>query len=117
MAQLKIKIKNLKTGQIREITEKAYNILKKTKALRGFDLIDQPTKIKVKAPVEEPKVEEVESIIPKVDTNEDGQRSAKEVIAAISKSTTRSQVKALIDGEKRKSVLQAAQKKNSKLKK
>ena len=127
MAQLKITIKNVQTGQTRVITETAYKILKRTKALKHYDVIEEPKKVKVAAAPKaaeapkakpEPAKEAAEAdVLPKVDTNEDGKRSAKEVIAAIGKATNKAQVKALIDGERRKSVLQAAQKKNSKLKK
>ena len=44
MAQLKITIKNVQTGQTRVITETAYKILKRTKALKHYDVIEEPKK-------------------------------------------------------------------------
>ena len=108
----RVKIKEIKTGRIFEVTSSAWNTIRKTGGLKKYDLQSNQNTSKPKAAI---KVEPKETTIPKVDTNEDGKRSANEVIAAIEKSKSKKDVDVLIDGESRKTVLKAAQKRKSEL--
>ena len=99
----KVKVRKVKTGEIVELTESAYNTLIKNGQRKNIDLIEDKKPVK-------------KGVVPKVDTNEDGKRSASEVIAAIEKAESKESVDVLIDGESRKTVLKAAQKRKSEMK-
>lgn len=114
----KVKIKDIKTGRVLEVTSNAWNTIRRTGGLKKYDLLTQSkastkpaTPKKATPKKEEPK----ETSVPKVDTNDDGKRSATEVIAAIEKAKSKKAVDVLIDGESRKTVLKAAQKRKSQL--
>lgn len=102
----KVQVLNIKTGKISEIPRITYEMLMKNGKRKEFDLIEKskPTKTKPAA-----------KSIPKVDTNNDGKRSANEVIEAIEKADSKEAIDVLIDGESRKTVLKAAQKRKSEL--
>ena len=111
----KIKIRDLKTGQVLNVTSGAWKSIKKTGGLKKYEEVSSSISQK-KAPKKAVKVEpKTEESVPKVDTNEDGKRSAKEVISAIKKAKTKKAIDVLIDGESRSTVLKAAQKRKSKL--
>jgi hypothetical protein len=44
----KIKVLNVKTGKVSEITPMAWDILKKTGRHKGFDIIDESSREKIK---------------------------------------------------------------------
>lgn len=102
----KVNVLNIKTGKISEIPRVTYEMLMKNGKRKEFDLIEKSKPAKSKpAP----------KSIPKVDTNNDGKRSANEVIEAIEKADSKEAIDVLIDGESRKTVLKAAQKRKSEL--
>jgi len=103
----KVKVLNLKTGKVVELLESTYKSLLKAGKGKDFDLVDGASD---KNP--EPAKEE----IPTVDKNEDGKRSAAELIQAIEEAGTVEAINVLIDGENRKTVLKAAQKRKAELK-
>lgn len=114
----KVKLKDIKTGRVLEVTSNAWNTIRKAGGRKQYDLLTE-SKASTKAPTAKkatPKKEEPkETSVPKVDTNDDGKRSATEVIAAIEKAKSKKAVDVLIDGESRKTVLKAAQKRKSQL--
>jgi len=110
----KVKVLNIKTGRISSIPLRTYEGLIKAGKKKDYDLLDEIKKPNVKTDVqvnEEPNDE-----IPVVDTNKDGKRSAAELIEAIDQAESKKAVDVLIDGESRKTVLKAAQKRKTELK-
>jgi hypothetical protein len=104
----KVKVLNVKTGRIVELTEKTYKSLISAGKSKDFDLLEDVPKPKKAQNVQ---TEE----IPTVDTNKDGKRSAAELIEAIDKAKTKKAIDVLIDGESRKTVLKAAAKRKTEL--
>jgi len=102
----KVQVLNIKTGKISEIPRLTYENLIKNGKRKDFDLIEKPKPTKA---------EIFTKSIPTVDTNEDGKRSANEMIEAIEKADSKESIDVLIDGESRKTVLKAAQKRKSEL--
>ena len=105
----RIVLKDIKTGRIVEVTAAAWNTLKAAGGRKQYDVVNN------KATKAQPKTQAKKEAIPVVDTNEDGKRSANEMIAAIEKADSKKAVDVLIDGESRKTVLKAAQKRKSQL--
>ena len=102
-----VKVKNLKTGTVRDISPEALKQLKRLPNFTSkYDVLEMPTTKSVK-----------NAQVPKVDKDGDGKRSAKEVITAIEKAETIEAIETLIDGEGRKTVLQAANARQKVLKK
>lgn len=90
------KVTNLKTGRTVEMSKNGVEALKRhSNWKQKYDITSGP------------KVTNVPEV-PTVDTNNDGKRSAKEVISAIEAADTVEAVNTLIDGDKRKTVVQAA---------
>ena len=114
----RIKVLNIKTGKVVDLLETTYNGLVAAGKGKDFDLVTGASEGKKPAEKkEEPAKEEVENVeIPKVDKNEDGKRSAKEMISAIKEAETVEAVNVLVDGEDRSSVLKAAAKRKTELK-
>jgi len=109
---LKVTVKNLKTGKVSEITESAWNLIKGSQQRKNFDLLSSPKKVQGKAAEE---VVQNVSDVPEVDSNDDGKRSAEEMIKAIKQAESLEVLNVLIDGESRSTVLKAAQKRKSEL--
>ena len=108
----KVKVLNLKTGKVVELLESTYKSLLKAGKGKDFDLVDGASDKNPEPAKEEILTEE----IPTVDKNEDGKRSAAELIQAIEEAGTVEAINVLIDGENRKTVLKAAQKRKAELK-
>ncbi len=86
-------VTNLKTGRTVEMSSNGVEALKRQSGwAKKYDITGGP---KVKN-------------VPEVDANNDGKRSAKEVVTAIEAAETAEAVNTLIDGDKRKTVVQAA---------
>ena len=109
----KVKVLNIKTGRISSIPLRTYEGLIAAGKRKDYELLEEIQKPKVKKDVQVKKEEKEE--IPVVDTNKDGKRSAAEMIEAIDQATTKKAIDVLIDGESRKTVLKAAQKRKSEL--
>jgi hypothetical protein len=116
---MKVKIKNVKTGKVSEVTSAAYEILCKSGRKKEFDLIEGPKVVEgVSTNVQnnsEADSTSTDASIPEVDKNEDGKRSAEEMIKAIKEAESLEAVNVLIDGESRSTVLKAAQKRKAEL--
>ena len=110
----KIKVLNIKTGKTVSLFPHVYEGLKKAGKGKDFDLIKGPQTSPPEA--SKPKEETSTVEVPTVDTNEDGKRSAAEMIEAIQKAESIEAVNVLIDGESRKTVLKAAAKQKNSLK-
>lgn len=115
-----VKVVNLKTGRTVTLLKKTFDGLVKAGKGKDFDLVSSDPK-KEEAKTEEVKTEEAPKAaspeeIPTVDTNDDGKRSAKEMIDAIRKADSIEAVNVLIDGEDRKTVLKAAAERKNALK-
>ena len=114
MKNEKIKVLNIKTGRTVSMFPHVYDGLVKAGKGKDFDLVEgaeasapEETKSEETKP-EEDSNDTSTAEIPTVDKNEDGFRSAKEMIDAIRKAETVEAVHVLIDGEDRKTVLKAA---------
>jgi len=117
MKNEKIKVLNIKTGRTVSMFPHVYEGLVKAGKGKDFDLVEGAEASAPEDTKEDTKPEEDSNNdsndtstaeIPTVDTNEDGFRSAKEMIDAIRQAETVEAVNVLIDGEDRKTVLKAA---------
>ena len=113
----RIKVLNIKTGKTISLLEKTYNGLVAAGKGKDFDLITGASEKPTPKPTPKPEPKEEKEVeIPIVDENEDGKRSAKEMISAIRKAETAEAVNVLVDGESRSTVLKAAQERKAALK-
>ncbi len=113
MKNEKIKVLNIKTGRTVSMFKHVYDGLVKAGKGKDFDLVEgaeasAPEDTKEDTKPEEDSNSTSTAEIPTVDKNEDGFRSAKEMIEAIRQAETVEAVNVLIDGEDRKTVLKAA---------
>ena len=115
-----VKVVNLKTGKTVTLLKKTYEGLIAAGKGKDFDLVGSAKPAPaMKEPEEETSNDTIAASpeeIPTVDSNEDGRRSAKEVIDAIRKAESIEAVNVLIDGEDRKTVLKAAAERKNALK-
>lgn len=109
----------MKTGQISEITSRAFDLLKKGGHLKDIDVIDEPKVNVVNAQTNAPKIETTTTVIesiPEPIQEEEFGTSREELIEKIKAAQTVEEVDQLIEGEKRQTVIKAAQKRKGEMK-